>query len=71
MWGIMCTCDCAGILRSLLTTHERDQEMLKELGSEEKPNERVLLAMQWRYLYKKSLVNAVDVTQKVIGRCSE
>ena len=45
--------------------------MLKEFGKEEKPNERVLLAIQWRYLYKSSLLNAVNVAQKVIGRCSE
>ncbi len=71
MGGITCTGNCAGILESLPDTHGSDQEMLKGLGSEERPNERVLLAIQWRYLYRCSLLSAVNVAEKVISRCSE
>ncbi len=60
---------CAGVLDSLPTRAERDQDLLERASQGVELSECELLAIRWRHLYKKSLLNAVDIAQRVMDVC--
>ena len=60
----------AGTLGSLSTTVERDQELLEGTDHSAALSENELLAVKWRCLYKKALLNAVDIAQGVLDTCT-
>ncbi len=62
-------CACADSLDNFSTTAERDQQLLENASQGAKLSEHELLAIKWRWLYKTSLMNAVDIAQSVADNC--